>query len=107
MPGSTTPMSLLWNWTRLDNRSTTAGAPPLYGTWVASKPAACFSISIERWLMTPTPPELYAIVLLFAYFTSSDTLFTGTAAFTTVMSGDDPRIDTGTRSLSKLYLRLE
>src|SRR5882762_1235357 len=66
-----------------------AGLLPLYGTCSTSTPAACFSISADRWTMVPLPEEPYEYLPGFDLSSSisSRTLCAGVVGCTTSISG--------------------
>src|SRR4051812_10417088 len=61
-----------------DRTAVVAGPPPLYGTCVTCTPAYCLSISIDRWLVVPTPLDdaLNCPARFLASATRSGTLLT-------------------------------
>src|SRR5258705_3725278 len=83
-----------------DSTAVVAGPAPLYGTWVTATSAYCFNISIERWLVVPTPLEdaLNCPARFFASTTSSGTLLTCTLGRLTSTTGIEHTNVTGTNT---------
>src|SRR5512143_2560908 len=96
--GNVANMSCTWP----DNSATSAGPPPLYGTWTMSIPAIDLSISPARCDELPTPAEgkLSAPGFDFASAIRSFTVFTGDDGCTTRMLGVTATRLTGAKSFT-------
>ena len=83
------------------SRSASAGALPLYGTWVSCVPVASANSSPERWLPPPTPVEPYEIAPGFALAaaTMSAMLFHGELARVTSTYWYTAHSEIGAKSL--------
>ncbi len=87
--------------------STAAGAPPLYGTWIAWMPAMRLKSSPQRWSELPTPEEAKASFpgSFLAFSMSCLTFFAGNSGATIRMCGVDATGARATRSVSARYGR--
>src|SRR5687767_14143754 len=83
----------------------TAGALPLYGTWIRSTPAMVLNVSPDRCNIVPLPEDAYGICpgRDLASAISSLTDFTGRDGCTTSMSGLDATSVIGVKSLTVSY----